>query len=54
MVNYVMTWRGGGDLAELLPEVTEETGKKLTALGKTLEDRMFTVHSSCCWLRLAR
>lgn len=39
MVNYVMTW-GRGRLAELLPEVTEETGKKLTALGKTLEDRI--------------
>lgn len=41
-------------LAELSPEVTYEIGNKLMALGKGLEDTVFTVCISCCWVHLAR
>lgn len=54
MANYVMMWGGRLADSELSPEVTEETGNKLTALGKSLQDRIFAVRISCCWLRLAR
>lgn len=50
----MMLGEAGGHSAELSPEVTEETGNKLTALGKSSEDGIFTVHVSCCWLHLAR